>query len=91
MTKQDLKRMIVSDLMPLNPEKIIVFGSLVKGKFIEGKSDIDLLLVKQTSKKMADRYSEAKLALTPKYPFDIFTLTKNELEEKLAGSFFSGK
>lgn len=91
MTKQDLKRMIVSDLMFLKPEKIIVFGSLAKGKFIEGQSDIDLLLVKETSKKMADRYSEARLALTPKYPFDIFTLTKDELEEKLAENFFSGK
>lgn len=88
MTKQDLKNKVVNDLMPLFPEKIIIFGSLAKGKFIEGKSDIDLLLIKQTSKKMVDRYGEARLALTPNYPFDIFVLTKKELEKKMIESFF---
>ena len=83
-----IKRKIVDDLKPLNPKKIIVFGSFSTGKFVEGESDIDLLIIKESKLKLADRYSQARLSLSLKLPFDIFTLTEKELKEKLAQSFF---
>lgn len=39
----------------LNPEKIILFGSYVYG-FPSGDSDVDLLVIMQTSARPADRY-----------------------------------
>lgn len=83
-----IKQKIIADLKPINPQKIILFGSLKTGKFKEGKSDIDLLVIKNTNKKQSKRYSEARLSLTLDLPFDIFVLTNQELQTKLSNSFF---
>lgn len=48
---------LVKKLKPLNPEKIILFGSFAKGKE-KPESDIDVLIIKQTEKKPADRVAE---------------------------------
>ena len=91
MSISNIKKQIVSDLLPLRPQKIIAYGSLVSGNFTPGKSDIDLLIIKDSDKKLADRYSEARLSLKLDYPFDIFVLTAKELQEKLEKSFFFRK
>lgn len=83
----NLKQKIISDLKTINPQKIILFGSLAKGNFTLD-SDVDLLVIKETKKKLADRYSEARLALSVDYPFDIFVLTEEELKNKVTKSFF---
>lgn len=88
MSKNDIKRKIISDLRTINPKKIILFGSFSTGKFKSGKSDIDLLIIKESNKKFADRYSEARLSLSVDFPFDIFVLTENELRDRLENSFF---
>ena len=86
--KNILKQKIIADLKAINPQKIILFGSLKTGKFQKNRSDIDLLIIKNTNKKLADRYSEARLSLTLNLPFDIFVLTNEEYQEKLSSSFF---
>ncbi len=48
---------LVSKLKPLNPEKIILFGSYARGQ-TGPESDIDLLIIKRTKKKPADRVAE---------------------------------
>ncbi len=84
-----IKNKIVADLLPLHPEKIILFGSFLSDKFVEGKSDIDVLIIKDDAQEApAQRYKEARLALTLPYPFDIFVLTREELQRKLRMSFF---
>ena len=89
MTKVDkIKKQIVSDLKKINPQKVILFGSLTTGKFMEGKSDVDLLVIKDSDKTLVDRYSEARLSLSLDYPFDIFVLTNDELQKRLTRSFF---
>lgn len=89
MLKQsEIKNRIVKDLKRINPEKIILFGSFGNNNFIDGKSDIDLLIIKETTDRLADRYSQARLSLTLDFPFDIFVLSEKELEEKLKLSFF---
>ena len=88
MTKSDFKKQVVRNLKPLKPEKVILFGSLSTGKFVAGKSDIDLLIIKNTEKNMGDRYVQARLLLPDNPPFDLFVLTPNELKEKLQNSFF---
>jgi len=48
---------IINKLRPLNPQKIIIYGSYAKGK-IRPESDIDILIIKKTRKKPADRIAE---------------------------------
>lgn len=48
---------LVQMLMPLDPEKIILFGSYAK-KTQKPESDIDVLIVKNTKKKPAQRITE---------------------------------
>lgn len=88
MSKHHLKQQIITDLKSINPEKIILFGSLITEKFNTDKSDIDLLIIKDTKKTPAERYSEARLALSLDYPFDIFVLNRKELKDRLLQSFF---
>jgi predicted nucleotidyltransferase len=83
-----IKNRIAQDLRKINPDKIILFGSLVHNTFVENKSDIDLLIIKDTNDRLADRYSQARLSLTLDLPFDIFVLSQKELDEKLKSSFF---
>jgi len=45
MLKAEIKDKIISNLLPFNPEKVILFGSYTYGKH-KRKSDIDLLIVK---------------------------------------------
>ena len=49
---------LVKKLKPLNPEKIIIFGSYAKNKATSRNSDIDILIIKQTKKKPVDRIAE---------------------------------
>ena len=89
MNSDDVKKKIVADLKPLNPKKLILFGSFGTGNFVEGKSDIDLLIVKDSrNKSLAERYKEARLALKLDFPFDIFVLTEKELKDRVSKSFF---
>lgn len=87
-TKAEIKQQVVNDLRVVDPQKIILFGSLRKGRYVEGESDIDLLVIQNTDRRLVDRYAQARLALKLNHPFDIFVLTEEELEEKLATSFF---
>lgn len=48
---------LVKKLKPLDPEKIILFGSSAKG-LMNPESDIDLLIIKRTKKKPTDRIAE---------------------------------
>lgn len=48
---------LIEKIKPLNPEKIILFGSFAKGEE-KPESDIDILIIKQTKKKPADRIGE---------------------------------
>ena len=48
---------LVNKLKPLDPEKIIIFGSYAKNK-ANPESDIDLLIIKRTKKKPVDRIAE---------------------------------
>lgn len=48
---------IVSDLLPYQPQKIILFGSMARGDCHEF-SDIDLLIIKNTDTRFIDRIGE---------------------------------
>jgi len=48
---------IITKLKPLNPHRVILFGSYAKGN-AKTDSDIDLLIIKNTNKRPVDRIKE---------------------------------
>ena len=65
----------------IDPDKIILFGSRARGDF-RGQSDVDLLIVKETSKPKHRRTGEAYRALAGiGVPKDILWYTPGEVEE----------
>ena len=49
---------LIKKIKPLDPEKIILFGSVAKG-LMTPESDIDILIIQETKKKPVDRVAEA--------------------------------
>jgi len=76
---EELKR-LVPEIIKLDVEKVILFGSLAKGK-IHKASDIDLIIVKRTEKRFLDRLDEFYSRLNPRVGVDIFVYTPEEFAE----------
>lgn len=67
------------------PQKIILFGSYAHGEPDED-SDIDLLIIKETSERFLDRMTTVRRLTQGTHrfiPFDPIVLTPSELEERL--------
>ena len=73
------------------PLKIVLFGSCLQGKVTED-SDIDMLIIKETSSSPGERWMEVcKIARDFKrhIPFEPIILTPEEVKERLKlGDFF---
>jgi len=79
---------VMSELLPsatqriaqaLNPEKIILFGSYAYGK-PTADSDVDLLVIMNTSKRGADRVWDVSQLLVPRaFAVDILVKTPEEV------------
>jgi predicted nucleotidyltransferase len=76
------------------PQKIILFGSYAHGQPDED-SDIDLLIIKDTSERFLDRMTTVRRVTQDTHrhiPFDPLVLTPAELEERLRiGDQFIGE
>lgn len=69
--------------MEFKPEKIILFGSWAWGK-PEPDSDIDMLVVKKSSKPKMEREYELRSLLFPsEIPLDVIVYTPEELKQKI--------
>ena len=71
--------------MEYHPRKIILFGSYAYGEPNED-SDIDLLIIKETSKRPIERWSDVKRILrevSRKVPVCPLVYTENELKKRL--------
>jgi len=78
---EELKPLILERLVPLNPDKIILFGSYAYGTPNED-SDIDLFLEQNTNKEDIDAIAMVKLRdLIKKYKvgFDILYGTTDDI------------
>ena len=62
------------------PEKIIIFGSLATGD-IHSWSDIDMVVIKQTSLPFLERLHETRRLLHPRVGTDILVYTPEEFEQ----------
>ena len=75
-----------------NPDKVILFGSYANGN-IDSDSDIDLILIKETTLPRHTRSIEIyKQLVSTKFPIDILVYTPEEFERGLSDkySFLAG-
>jgi len=77
--EEELKR-IIPKIIELNVEKIILFGSIVSGS-MHKRSDLDILVVKDTSERFMDRLERFYLHIKPRIALDILVYTPAEFEE----------
>lgn len=77
---QELDRYLALLIEHDEPEKIIIFGSLGTGD-IHSWSDIDLVVIKQTSLPFLDRLREMRRLLHPRVGTDILVYTPEEFEQ----------
>jgi uncharacterized protein len=83
-TEEILAEIIRRLIAALNPEKVILFGSYAYGSPF-GDSDVDLLVIMQTTAKPADRYVAVSRAIRPRpFPLDILVKTPAEIAGALA-------
>ena len=78
--EEALRRIVATLVSKYGPEKIILFGSLATGRIRED-SDIDLLIIKETSKRPLERTMDVTAMLNyPRVAMDIFVYTPAELD-----------
>ncbi len=82
-----LKEAIVSIFKTFDPEKIILFGSHARGHEDE-ESDIDLILVYNTTKAYLDRLKELYVAWDIPRAVDILAYTPEEFDGMMQESLF---
>jgi len=88
--RKTLPRAIKRIVSELKPEKVILFGSYAYGNPTPD-SDVDLLVIMQTSAKEIDRYVAVSNLLYPRqFPVDILVKTPKEIEaeSRKKGNFF---
>jgi predicted nucleotidyltransferase len=88
-TKGALNEIIRRIVGGLRPEKIILFGSYGYGS-PTNDSDVDLLVIMETSDRPADRYLAVSRLIRPRpFPLDILVKTPAEMSQALEkGDFF---
>lgn len=76
---RELGRIKEELILKYHPLKIILFGSLSRGR-VEKNSDIDLVVVKETKKSFIDRTIEAALLTRPNLAVDFLVYTPEEFD-----------
>ncbi|RJQ80690.1 MAG: nucleotidyltransferase domain-containing protein [Desulfobacteraceae bacterium] len=82
-----LEKEIVRTFLPVNPQKIILFGSYARGD-ADQYSDIDIIIVYSTKKRFLDRLAELYAKWEIKRPADILAYTPEEFDSMLKDSSF---
>lgn len=75
-----LQKMLPKIIEQYAPEKIILFGSLATGDVRES-SDIDLVIIKKTTKRFLDRHMDVARIADPDVATDFFVYTPEEFLE----------
>ncbi|OGX06849.1 MAG: hypothetical protein A3G87_01470 [Omnitrophica bacterium RIFCSPLOWO2_12_FULL_50_11] len=66
----------------VQPQKVILFGSLVSGR-LRPDSDIDLLIVQDSKEPIFDRVKKIEAVLDRRYAADLIVLTPTEVQSLL--------
>jgi predicted nucleotidyltransferase len=77
--ERELNRMMELLIRDYEPEKLILFGSAAQGQF-HAWSDLDLVVIKKTSKPLLERIEEVLRLVRPKVGLDVIVYTPEEME-----------
>lgn len=87
-TDEEIYMKVQQIVQKFDPEKIILFGSYVSGNPAP-PSDVDLLIIMNSTKPSWEKSIEVSLALKHTFPIDIIVKTPDEINNRLiAGDFF---
>lgn len=78
--EQELARYLSLLVGQAEPERVIVFGSMASGE-VQPWSDIDLVVVKRTSRSFLQRLREVRELLHPRVGTDLLVYTPEEFEQ----------
>lgn len=84
-TEEYLKQIVETIINQYRPEKILLFGSYAHGN-PDSDSDIDLLIIKDTSKRFIDRWTEIRSILSNSkrlISIEPLVLTPTEVSQRL--------
>ena len=87
MNIEEISKKIVATFRPFNPEKIILFGSSVKGN-LDCLSDVDVIVVYSTDKPFMSRLRDLYESWDIPKAVDILAYTPDEFQEMLKHSYF---
>ena len=85
-SEESLKQIVDTIVNQYRPEKIILFGSYAYGN-PDSESDLDLLIIKDTSDKFIDRWTKIRRILSDPnrmIPIETLVLTAAEVSDRLA-------
>lgn len=83
----EVNRIVQTMIKFYNPEKIILYGSVVNGT-VHSFSDIDLVVIKDTDKPFYERLEEIIEIAKPDVAADILVYTPEEVEKMVDDLFF---
>ena len=84
---EQITEQIITAFAPLDPERVLLFGSLPRGQWDE-ESDVDVVVVYSTAKRFLDRLEELYLLWPLPLAADILAYTPEEFREMLEWSAF---
>lgn len=85
--ERELRRCLLVLISRYQPEGILLFGSLAEGS-IHRYSDIDLIIIKQTTQSFWERILDVHRLLQPELPLHLFVYTPEEWQELQGRLFF---
>jgi len=86
--QKEIKKISKIIVEKYKPEKIILFGSCAYGK-VKPSSDIDMLIIKKTSKERIRRIQDILFMIDNGLPFEPLVYTPVEIKKRLKlGDFF---
>jgi len=79
---EKIEKEIIERLKPLQPEKIILFGSYATGRATDD-SDIDMLVIMPFDGSAINKSAEMRLSLSSKYSIDLLVRTPQQIKQRL--------
>lgn len=84
--QRELER-IINKIDKMSIQKIILFGSLVKGQ-VGLTSDLDLIIIKDTEQRFLDRLESIYKEIEPNIAVDILVYTPQEINDMIQWNSF---
>lgn len=87
-SRKEIQNIVDQIIKNYNPKMIYLFGSFAYGK-PKPSSDVDLLIIKETTKRKVERIKEVLMKVESKFPLGPLVYSPKEFRERLElGDFF---